>query len=152
MFTQIVVGTDGSSGADVAVAKAIQLAGLTGATLHVVAAYRAVTVSQIAAGADLGMVGAGTYETGEAAHSRAQEVCDAAVARAEVAGVPAKGHVLSGDAADVLIAVTSDVAADLLVVGNRGMSGVRRFVLGSVPNKVSHHCPTNLLVVDTGDS
>ena len=29
------------------------------------------------------------------------------------------------------------------------MSGVKRFVLGSVPNKVSHHCPCSLLIVDT---
>ena len=39
--------------------------------------------------------------------------------------------------------------ADLIVVGNRGMSGVRRFVLGSVPNRLSHHCPSSLLIVDT---
>jgi nucleotide-binding universal stress UspA family protein len=41
------------------------------------------------------------------------------------------------------------VGADLVVVENHGMSGVRRFVLGSVPNKVSHHCPCSLLIVDT---
>jgi nucleotide-binding universal stress UspA family protein len=29
------------------------------------------------------------------------------------------------------------------------MTGVRRFVLGSVPNKLSHHCPSSLLIVDT---
>jgi nucleotide-binding universal stress UspA family protein len=45
--------------------------------------------------------------------------------------------------------VAENVGADLVVVGNRGMSGVRRFVLGSVPNKVSHHSPCNLLIVDT---
>ena len=38
---------------------------------------------------------------------------------------------------------------DAVVVGSRGMSGVKRFVLGSVPNKVSHHCPCSLLIVDT---
>jgi len=48
--------------------------------------------------------------------------------------------------------VAEDSKADLLVVGNRGMSGARRFVLGSVPNKVSHHCPTNLLIVDTHEA
>ena len=49
---------------------------------------------------------------------------------------------------DALIDVAEQVNADLLVVGNRGMSGVRR-MLGSVPNKVSHHCPCTLLIVDT---
>jgi nucleotide-binding universal stress UspA family protein len=39
---------------------------------------------------------------------------------------------------------------DLLVVGNRGMTGVTRFLrLGSVPNKVSHHLPCSLLIVKT---
>jgi nucleotide-binding universal stress UspA family protein len=52
-------------------------------------------------------------------------------------------------ATDALVGVANDVGADLLVVGNRGLSGARRFVLGSVPNKVSHYCPCNLLVVDT---
>jgi nucleotide-binding universal stress UspA family protein len=48
--------------------------------------------------------------------------------------------------------VAKDAGADLLVVGNRGMSGARRFVLGSVPNKVSHHCPSNLLIIDTSEA
>ena len=39
---------------------------------------------------------------------------------------------------------------DLLVVGNRGMTGVTRFLrLGSVPNKVTHHLPCSLLIVKT---
>jgi nucleotide-binding universal stress UspA family protein len=58
-------------------------------------------------------------------------------------------HAVPGEPADALIGVAKEVGADLLVVGNRGMSGARRFVLGSVPNKVSHHSPCNLLVVDT---
>ena len=39
--------------------------------------------------------------------------------------------------------------ADLVVVGNRGMMGARRFITGSVPNRVAHHCPCHLLVVHT---
>jgi nucleotide-binding universal stress UspA family protein len=44
--------------------------------------------------------------------------------------------------------VATNVVADLVVVGNRGMSGMKRFVLGSVPNKISHHCPCSLLIVN----
>ncbi len=58
-------------------------------------------------------------------------------------------HPLNGDPADALLATAEQVHADLIVVGNRGMSGMKRFVLGSVPNKVSHHCPCSLLIVDT---
>ena len=56
---------------------------------------------------------------------------------------------MAGEAADALIGVAEETGADLIVVGNRGMSGARRFVLGSVPNTVSHHCPCILLIVDT---
>jgi nucleotide-binding universal stress UspA family protein len=45
--------------------------------------------------------------------------------------------------------VAETVHADLVVIGNRGMSGVKRLVLGSVPNKVSHRCPCSVLIVDT---
>ena len=55
----------------------------------------------------------------------------------------------AGNPADVLIGQTEALEADLLVVGSVGMSGARRFLLGSVPNKVSHHAPTDLLVVKT---
>lgn len=54
-----------------------------------------------------------------------------------------------GQPAEVLISQTEELGADLLVVGSVGMSGARRFLLGSVPNKVSHHAPTDLLIVKT---
>ena len=39
--------------------------------------------------------------------------------------------------------------ADLIVVGNKGMTGARRFLLGSVPNKISHHAPCSVLIIRT---
>jgi nucleotide-binding universal stress UspA family protein len=71
------------------------------------------------------------------AAAEAERVCEHAVADARRQGVRCDVHAVPGDPADVL------------VVGSRGMSGARRFVLGSVPNKVSHHCPCSLLIVDT---
>ncbi|MBW3594881.1 MAG: universal stress protein [Actinobacteria bacterium] len=55
----------------------------------------------------------------------------------------------AGDPASVLISEVERLDADLLVVGSVGMRGARRFLLGSVPNKVSHHAPTDLLIVKT---
>jgi nucleotide-binding universal stress UspA family protein len=40
----------------------------------------------------------------------------------------------------------------LVVVGNRGMTGMRRFVLGSVPNKVAHSCSASVLIVNTSQA
>ena len=53
------------------------------------------------------------------------------------------------DIVDALLRTAEAVDADLIVVGNRGMSGVSRFVLGSIPNKLAHHCPCSLLIVNT---
>jgi nucleotide-binding universal stress UspA family protein len=57
-------------------------------------------------------------------------------------------HAPKGDAADALIRTATEQDADLIVLGSRGMRGARR-VLGSVPNKVSHHAPCDVLIVHT---
>lgn len=57
--------------------------------------------------------------------------------------------VTQGSPAEVLISETERLDADLLIVGSVGMRGARRFLLGSVPNKVSHHASTDLLIVKT---
>ena len=54
-----------------------------------------------------------------------------------------------GDAADAILDVAEEQRSDLIVVGNRGMTGAKRFLLGSVPNKVSHHAPCSVLIVRT---
>jgi nucleotide-binding universal stress UspA family protein len=54
-----------------------------------------------------------------------------------------------GDPADAILDVAEEKNADLIVVGNKGMTGARRFLLGSVPNKVSHHAPCNVMIVRT---
>ena len=57
-------------------------------------------------------------------------------------------HARFGTPAEVLCDLAAHLDADLIVVGNRGMQGGRRF-LGSVPNTVSHHAPCSVLIVDT---
>jgi nucleotide-binding universal stress UspA family protein len=54
-----------------------------------------------------------------------------------------------GDAADAILDVAEEQQADLVVIGNKGMTGAKRFLLGSVPNKVSHHAPCSVLIVRT---
>jgi nucleotide-binding universal stress UspA family protein len=54
-----------------------------------------------------------------------------------------------GDPADAILDVAEEEKADLIVVGNKGMSGARRFLLGSVPNKVSHHAPSSVMIIRT---
>jgi nucleotide-binding universal stress UspA family protein len=152
MYKQIVVGTDGSTGANMAVDAAIELARLSGATLHVVNAHKLMTAYQLATAADVGIAPVDVGSTNDQIVADGKRLCDQVIARAKEAGVQAESHSIGEDPADALIRVVEETGADLLVVGNRGMTGARRFVLGSVPNKVSHHCPTSLLIVDTSDA
>ncbi len=147
MYKNIVVGTDGSATAIEAVRHAAQLAGLCGARLHIVHAYQA--VSPLASiGPDAGAV-AMSLGVREAAEEQAATLVKRAAEAVNSSGVEVETHLQVGDPADGLLATAEAVGADLIVVGNKGMSGVKRYVLGSVPNKVSHHCPCHLLIVRT---
>jgi nucleotide-binding universal stress UspA family protein len=150
MFNVIVVGTDGSETASVAVQQAIAMASLTGATLHIVNAYQPLSLSTVALAATAGgMANVDVDAINTSVTAESKQVCEHAANEARRLGVSVETHAVPVEAADALVGVAQDVSADLIVIGNRGMSGKRRFVLGSVPNKVSHHCPCSLLIVDT---
>jgi len=149
MYKQIVVGTDGSGSARVAVDAAIELAALTGARLHVVHAHNVTKAAGLAT-SDIVLMQGAIAESNDAVRGEGERICAQAVETARSAGVEAEGHCVGGGAADALVRVAGDTNADLIVVGNRGMTGARR-MLGSVPNKVAHHCPTSILIVDTRD-
>jgi 3-phenylpropionate/trans-cinnamate dioxygenase ferredoxin reductase component len=70
-------------------------------------------------------------------------------ARTAPEGVEVKQVITEGDPADKICDVAETEGVDLIVVGNKGMSGARRFLLGSVPNKVAHYAKTNVLVAKT---
>jgi len=132
MYQRIVVGTDGSETASRAVEHAIELAAATGATLHLVHAW------------DVSPAMARVEDDGaELLAATAQVVAEA--------GVAVETHIVRSDPADALIEVAGEVHADLLVVGNRGMAGIQRLLLGSVANRISHHSPCTLLIVRTVD-
>ena len=146
MFKRIVVGTDGSETAAGAVRQAIELARLTGASLSLVSAYqpasgRRVQAEQAEAPADV------QYEIGP--REDVNLVLDAAAAEAKEAGIDVQTHPVEGDPADAILNVAEETKADLIVVGNKGMTGARRYLLGSVPNNVSHHAPCSVLIVRT---
>jgi nucleotide-binding universal stress UspA family protein len=143
MYKSIVVGTDGSDRAAVAVQEAFTLAKLTGATVHAVhAVHPAATIG-------FSDVPGSAQATSAGLREHADQVGTNLLAEAERQQVPTEMHNPEGDPADALLSVAAAVDADLVIVGNRGMTGMKRFVLGSVPNKVSHQCPCNLLIVNT---
>ena len=77
------------------------------------------------------------------------QVLEAAAGAAKQAGVEVATHAREGDPADAILDVAEQTKADLIVVGNKGMTGARRFLLGSVPNKISHHAPCSVFIVRT---
>jgi nucleotide-binding universal stress UspA family protein len=81
--------------------------------------------------------------------SRADSILDEARASLRLRGVEAEPHARKGDPADAIIDLAEELGIDLIVVGNKGLSGARRFLLGSVSNKVSHHAPCSVLIVHT---
>ena len=146
MFASIVVGTDGSPTAARAVDQALGLARSLGASVEIVSAYAPPS-------AGLRREEAVTAPADEQWMRRAREEVDAtladAVARAEAAGVAVTTHAREGDPADAILDVAEERGADLIIIGNKGRTGAKRFLLGSVPNKVSHHAPCSVLIIRT---
>lgn len=151
MFKTIVVGTDGSDTAARAVQLAAELAAASeGAVLHIVSVAKPVSQTAVAL-ADSGPAPSGVAraELDEDTRSAVSEVLRHAAESVEGKAAHVETYPRTGSPAEVLCELADQVRADLLVVGNRGMQGGRRF-LGSVPNSVSHHAPCSVLIADTG--
>jgi nucleotide-binding universal stress UspA family protein len=147
MFGSILVGTDGSDTATTAVRYAIDLARRLGARLQIVSAYEPVSGERLRhesleAPSDVQWMVNPREDVLALLDRAATEARDAGVADVDT-------FARQGDAADAIIDVAEEVRSDLIVVGNRGMTGAKRFLLGSVPNKVSHHAPCSVLIVRT---
>ena len=146
LFKRIVVGTDGSDSAREAVRQAANLAQLTGADLDVVSAFEPVPSSR-SSSESAGAPADVAHEFGP--REDVNFALDGAAGIAKDFDIEITPHPRDGDAADAILQVAEEVGADLIVVGNKGMTGAKRFLLGSVPNKVSHHAPCSVLIVRT---
>jgi len=122
VYKSILVGTDGSPTASIAVDRSAEVAAASKAKLTIMSVGKT---------------------------DRAQAVVDKEAQRLGSAGVTIATLVGSGDPSVALVEEAEKGDYDLVVVGNKGMTGASRFFLGSVPNKVSHHIPTALLIVRT---
>jgi nucleotide-binding universal stress UspA family protein len=152
MFQTIVVGTDGSARALRAVEKAAEIAQRFDATLHLVEAYKGVEQTMATAMASGSMVTT-PPELDEVAHEEAGEVgndLETQAADLRARGLRVETHAVSGSPAPAILETVEAVGADLIVVGNRGMTGAKR-ILGSVPNTLSHHAECAVLIVPTDD-
>ncbi|MCA1840353.1 MAG: universal stress protein [Actinomycetota bacterium] len=147
-YRKIVVGTDGSPTAAIALAEGAQLAGTTDAELIIVSSYESPDVRQLErwqseSPEELSWRFSGTALVEEVLERSRLQIAEG------FEGLAIKTRFEEGEPAEVLISVAQDEEADLLVVGNKGMTGAKRFLLGSVPNRISHHSPCDVLIVRT---
>ncbi|HEX8073393.1 MAG TPA: universal stress protein [Thermoleophilaceae bacterium] len=146
MFGSIVVGTDGSETAGEAVRQATELAKAVGARINLVSAFEPVGNQRLREE---------RQEVPEDMQWMVNEREDveatlrAAAEQVQGAGVEVETFSRQGDPADAILDVAEEQTADLIIVGNKGMTGAKRFLLGSVPNKVSHHAPCSVMIIRT---
>ena len=136
MFRKILVGTDGSESATRAVARAVDIARQDGAELIVVHAHPDPNV------------GSALADDSSPTLDRANEIVRE-IETKHAADIAVRTVVRAGEAAGVLLDVAEEEKVGLIVVGNKGMTGGRRFLQGSVPNRVSHHAKCDVLIVHT---
>jgi nucleotide-binding universal stress UspA family protein len=146
MYDSMVVGTDGSDTATEAVRQATELATRIGAKVHLVSAYEPVPEERLreerhGAPGDVEWLINPREDVSSTLEGAAQAIRDQGI-RVEI-------HAREGDPADAILDVAEEQGADLIVVGNKGMTGAKRFLLGSVPNKVSHHAPCSVMIIRT---
>jgi nucleotide-binding universal stress UspA family protein/nitrite reductase/ring-hydroxylating ferredoxin subunit len=124
-YRRILVGTDGSDTARRAEAAARRLATAFGAELVVAHAMESPPKGPVPS-------------------------VERAAEQARAEGLQVVTAVPKGKPADALVELADRRGVDLVVLGDVGMTGARRF-LGSVPNTVSHRAPCDILIVRTGD-
>ena len=146
MFRSIVVGTDGSATAQEAVRQATELAKALRAKVYLVSAYEPVPEGRLReerqqVPEDLQWMVNPREDVEGALEEGAKAL--------ESDGLDVETLAREGDPADAILDVAEEKEADLIVVGNKGMTGAKRFLLGSVPNKVSHHAPCSVMIIRT---
>ncbi len=146
MIGSMVVGTDGSETAKQAVREATELANAVGAKIHLVSAYEPVPEGRLRQERqDVPDDMQWMVNPREDVSSTLEQAADTL----REGGLEVETHAREGDPADAILDVAEEKNADLIVVGNKGMSGAKRFLLGSVPNKISHHAPCSVMIIRT---
>jgi predicted unusual protein kinase regulating ubiquinone biosynthesis (AarF/ABC1/UbiB family)/nucleotide-binding universal stress UspA family protein len=136
---RVMVGTDLSQTASRAVGWANDFAERFGAELHLVQVIVPGNPSDT--------------EFGAAERTQAAAAGEALLAEAErLAGVRGRAHVVvDEDPAMAIVGAADDARIDVLVVGNAGMAGRKEFLLGNVPNRISHNARCTVIIVNTTD-
>jgi nucleotide-binding universal stress UspA family protein len=151
----ILVCYDGSVDAQAAIDRAGLL--MPGSEAIVLVIWETIVETMTRSGAlGMGLAMVGTYGdegTDAAIEKAARDTAADGVTRAAAVGLVAQPRLANRDAdiAGVILGVAADVDADVIVLGTRGLSGVKSLMLGSVSHAVLHHADRPVLVVPSSD-
>jgi nucleotide-binding universal stress UspA family protein len=149
--TKILVATDGSTDADLAVGVAVDLSERTAAELHVVHAQRKPQALPLAR-PGLAYPPLEAISSPDTCKREAQRLLEEQVGMVRDAGGNVAGaHIRDGRPADEIAALAGELEAGLVVVGSRGAGPVKRLVAGSVSEGVVSLAPCPVLVVRGGE-
>ena len=161
-YQKILVGTDGSDTATRAVEMSASLAAALGIKPVVVCAYEPPSEEELDRARSDPNDPIAQWKSGRtqretpdefrwriAAASQAEDILERAASHAAKAGAEAEVRALKGNPAETLISLAERENFDLVVVGSVGMTGAKRFKLGNVPHRISHHAPTDVLILRT---
>ena len=140
-FHKILVPLDFSKHADAALALAIELAKEHGAELHLLHAYELPTAVTMAYG--IAIPQAVWEGVQEAAATRLAEALD----RVEAAGLEGTSHIATAPAADAIASAAATHGIDLIVMGTRGLTGLKHVLLGSVAERTIRTAPCPVLTI-----
>lgn len=144
-FRRILVPLDFSKHSDAALELAIELARELGAEIHLLHAYELPAAVTMAYG--IAIPQAVWDGVQEAARKRLAD----GLARLEQAGVPGESHLATGPAADAIVSAAQAQRADLIVMGTRGLTGLKHVVLGSVAERTLRTAPCPVLTIKAQD-
>ena len=139
--SRILIATDGSKSAEHATALGIKIAKQYGAKVY------AVYIINVTASDAILIDEAWAAEECEACEKTGHRVTSSVVEKAKFAGLGAEPIILKGSPADEILKFADKHAVDIIIVGSLGKSGIERFALGSVSEKVVRHAKVPVLVV-----
>ncbi len=142
--TTVLLATDGSKDAELATTTALELANGTGSELHIVLVEEPVYAYVDPSGYPF-------FTDAELEHElerQARMRLDAEVEkRRSAGGAVAEAHMRVGAAHAEIVDLAEDIGAGLIVMGSRGLGGIRRALMGSVSDSVVRHAHCPVMVV-----
>jgi nucleotide-binding universal stress UspA family protein len=150
--TKVLLATDGSREAELAARTAADLSQKTDSELHVVHVFGIAPVGPpvYPEATDLQSeeFEAESEERQRISERRARELLEAEVEKIRSGGVTvAEGHLIEGRVAPGIVTLAEGIGAGLIVMGSRGLGGIRRALIGSVGDSVVRHAHCPVLVV-----